>query len=292
MRIKLIRIAAVALIINICSSASPAQHYEIRLEQLYKVGSKYRLSAISTQIEKATVTSGDQVLQSTENGFSVELIADVTVLQTDSKGHNTGESLTVISSKLTKEGATTPMLPQGSVVIAMVQGDDIVFKMNGKPVEAELGKALSSAVTLFTGGPDDDELFGTRIKRKVGESWGINSDAAITFLKELDAQAAKEDIKGVMTLEKVEDNQLFISGSMNVKNVLLPLPSGFKAEAGEFRAEFSGRFPIERSGGSLDQSMKASVFITAKREQGGGQPEVRMNVVYENSASYKMRGLK
>jgi hypothetical protein len=292
MKLILIRIAAVALTVIVSWSASAAQDYQIRLQQPGKVGSKYRFSGIGAQTDRATVTSGGKVIQSTENAFTVELTADVTELEIEAKGHVTRKSLMVISSKTTNEGATKPLLPQGTIVLATAEGGRTVFKVNGESVADDVAKVLSSQITVYTGGPDDDEVFGTKLQRRVGESWNLDADAVTAFLKEIDGQAPKESISGTTTLQKVEDNHLFISASMIVKQLVMPLPSGFKCEAGEFRAEFSGRFPVGPSNSGLDGTQSLVISMTGKRPPTDGQAEIIMKIHSEASSRYSISSVK
>jgi hypothetical protein len=58
-----------------------------------------------------------------------------------------------------KDGTTTSPLPAGAVVVATVEGEKEVYKLNGQQLDGEAGKLLSAAVSLATGGPDDDEVW-------------------------------------------------------------------------------------------------------------------------------------
>jgi hypothetical protein len=285
-------IAAVGLIVIGGWSAAAAQDYQIRLEQPGKVGSKQRLSGIGAQTDRATITSSGKLVQSTESAFTIELTADVTELEIEAKGHVTRKSLLVISSKITKEGVTKPLLPQGTVVFASAENGTTVFKVNGEPVAEDVAKGLSSLISVYTGGPSDDELFGTRIRRRVGESWSLNADAVMAFLKEIDAQAPNEGISGTTTLQKVEDDHLVISGSINVKKLVMPLPSGFKCDEGELRAEFSGRFPIGHSNTSLDGTESLLMTMTGKRAATDGMAEVTMKIHSEARSRYSISTVK
>jgi TonB family protein len=280
---RFILLVAALVALSLLSISVSAQNYDIRLTRSFKVGDKHHYTATGSQLQRAEVTAGSRVLRTSEEKFTYELSAEVTILETDGHGHITSESLVISNFKLLNDGTTSTPLPQGAVVVAAVEGDKTVFKVNGKPVDTDAAKVLSAAVTLFTGGPDDDEILGTRSRKRIGENWPINVDAASAFLKEIGAQAKKEDIKGTMTLEGVRDNHLHISGAMAVKPVEMSLPSEFKAETGEFRGEFSGRFPMKESNGSLQQAVKAHITMVGVRQAIKDQPEMRMKVAFEST---------
>ncbi|HJQ24543.1 MAG TPA: hypothetical protein VKA60_11555 [Blastocatellia bacterium] len=283
MRRQLIVQATAVMAIFLVAVVALAQDYEIHLSRLSKVGAKHHLNATGSHAEYIEVTSGKRALRTTDEKFTYQLSADVTVLETDGKGHPTSESLVVVNSKLMKDGAERTFLPPGLVLVAAVEDGKTVFKMDGKPLDKETSKVLSSAISLYTGGLDDEEIFGTRSRKRVGESWPINPDAAVAMLKELGAQGKKEDVTGTMTLEKVEGGHLFLHGSTTIKPLEMPLPSEFKPEGGELQGEFSGRFPMKDSDGSLRQTLKARITLAARRAATGSTPEIRMTAFFESS---------
>lgn len=269
-----------------------AQDYEVRLARPTTVGSKYRLTATGSETVKNRLTTGDKVLKATDEGFALELVADAVVLEVDAQGHATRKSFTVVSSKITKDGTTNALLPAGTVVVVLAQGGNVVFQVDGKPVEKGVAKELSSALSVYSGYPDDDEVFGTRARRKPGESWGMNMDAAMAMLKELGVDAKKEDLKGSTTLEKAANNHLFITAWMSATNVLFPLPEGFKAEEGSWRFDITGSFPDGASDGSMDETQKSSFQTTGRRAAIADTPELKFSVVLENISTYQVRNVK
>lgn len=269
-----------------------AQDYEVRLARPTTVGSKYHLTATDSETVKSRLTTGDKVLKATDEGVVLELVADAVVLEVDAKGHATRKSFTVVSSKITKDGTTNALLPTGTLIVASAQGGNVIFQVDGKPVEDSVAKALSSVLSVYSGHSDDDEVFGTRSRKKLGESWGVNTDAAIAMLKELGVEARKEDVKGSTMLEKATKNHLFINAWMSATNVLFPLPEGFKAENGSFRFDISGSFPDVTSDGSMDETQKSSFQTTGRRDATANTPELRFTVVLENTATFQVRNVK
>lgn len=273
--------------------AGQARDYEVRLSRPTTAGSKYRLTATGSESAKSRLTSGDKVLKATDEGFAIELVADALVLEVDARGRATRKSFTVVSSKITRGGATNALLPAGAVVVALAQGGDVVFQVDGKPADRGLANVLSSVLSVYTGHQEDDELLGTTgARRKPGESWGVNTDAALAMLKELGAEAKKEDLKGSTTFEKVAEGDLFVSSWLSADNVLFPLPEGFKAESGSFRVDTSARLPYAKSDGSKDETQKARMETTGRRAPTANSPELKISVTYESVSTYQVRDLK
>ena len=267
------------------------QDYAIRLERPTTVGSRYRLSATGREVLRTKITAGDKTLHDSEEGFTFEFAADATVLEVTPKGRATRKSFTVISAKLTEGGVSKPILPAGAIVVALVQEGRLTFQSDGKTVEPQVAKALGSVITLPVSPADDDDIFGSRVRRKAGESWGVNLDAVMTLLKSIGGEARREDVTGSVMLEKVEGNHLFLRGSMRVGKVLMPLPVGFTAEAGELRVQFSGRFPTENSDGSVDEKQGFIFDVTGRRPPDGKNPELRLNLIFETGSAFQMTDL-
>src|SRR2546421_12491743 len=135
MNSRLIYSVAALLLIILYSFSVTAQDYEIRLEPTSKAGDKYSLSAIGSQRVKVKLTSGNEIVRNTDEEFTLELTADVTVLTVDAKGRATSKSFTITSTKLIKDGTTKSLLPNGSVVLAKLQDGNTLFEMNSKSVE-------------------------------------------------------------------------------------------------------------------------------------------------------------
>lgn len=289
MKRKLIYLIAAASLSIILSALSvTAQDYEIRLERPSKAGDKYSLSAIGSQRLRLKLTSGKQIVREMDDAFTLELTAEATVLTVDAGSSATSKSFTITSSKLTKNGATKPLLPNGSIVLATLQDRHTLFQLNGKPVADDVAKALSVVIGLHASDSISDEaMFGTSGRKRVGESWNLNVDIIMAFIKELGGQARKEDIKGTAVFKETQDNHLIIHSLMAVVNVSLPLPAGYKAENGTILSELTSKLPLPNSDGSIENSNKLSINLSGRLDATPDKPEGKINMTYENSVTFK-----
>lgn len=288
MNLKLIYSIAVPLLIILHSLSVIAQDYEIHLEPTSKAGDKYSLSATGSQRISVKLTSGNEIIRNTDEEFTLELIAEATVLAVDAKGRATSKSFTITSTKLIKDGTTKSLLPAGSVILAKLQDGNTLFEMNGKPVEKDVATELSVVIALHSGNSISDEaMFGSQIRRRVGETWGLNLEAVMPFIKELGAPVRKEDITGAVTLEKVENNHLFVRGSMDVANALLPLSSDFRTDKGEFHSKFYRSLPLPNSDGSIEERHRVLMNLTGTGRADTAEQILRLNMIVENSGTFK-----
>jgi len=265
------------------SSTALAQDYEIRLHRPATVGQKYRMSAAGRQSRKDTVTQGGQAAQAKSQGFSLEFESVVTVLETDKKGMATKESHTVAKCVKIQGGARKSLVPKGTVIVGSATEKATVFESGGRPVAPEVREALSLVIDLSKGGATADEIFGTRERKKVGQSWNMNTGAAAKDLHREGIEIRKEDIRGATTLEKVgkvgQTECLQIRGEMTLKNLMLPLPPWLKLEKSAGHARVSGKFPLDTSIGVLEMSLEMSLTFRAK-----GKPDPNaQEVIVESS---------
>ena len=67
-----------------------------------------------------------------------------------------------------------------SKAIALAFRTKTLFEIEGAPASGKVSKALDLVVNITSGGPTDDDIFGTTERKKAGDSWPINKAVAIT----------------------------------------------------------------------------------------------------------------
>ena len=290
MLIQTPRVLSAAIGIALVSFTASAQQYLIRLDRSEKAGQRYHIAATSTDKTTVEITVSEQVLKKDEDVVAVELSADVTILEASSSNWATRKRFTVLSSKLTRAGSTGPILPNGTQVIALIQNGQTVYEVNQKLVDEGVAGALRSVITLHLASVADDDMYGTPTPKRIGESWPVSVAAMKKLLKEIGAQGGRQEITGSGTLEKVENNHIFVRSSINARDVLLPIEPELTTESGEIETELWGRFPLqqrdltEESNGRIYMSRVGSV-LTADGKK------AKVHVVYERTSRYEIRPL-
>lgn len=278
-----------ALLTSLCTMTA-AQDYEILIRRPFRAGQKYRLTASASQSEKTVLTVGGNVAENKTESFAFEIVADIGVLEVGKSGRPIKESLAIEKCILTKEGTATPLVPKGTVIVALVRDKKAVFEIGGQPVGEELEKALELAVSLDTGGTDD-EVFGTPERKKVGDSWPINADVAARSLGEITSPLNKENIKGATKLEEVikvgQEECVVLTAWLNVVGLAPAMPPAFKVQKGELQAEFWGQFPVKTSLGPLEKSQKMTMSVTASGRPSPNDPEVTIDMTQTRSLTSK-----
>jgi hypothetical protein len=297
--------AALALIFVLCTASaqtfpssaqtvsSPAS-YRIYLDRPEKAGDEYHIETTSTSKTTTSVTSGNQFLRSNEEGFSIELVADVKILDV-ANNWATRKRFTILSSKVTRAGTSlpgaVPLLPNGTVVIGSISTGNPTYQVNGKDVPPEVATALSSVVGMHVSNVGDDQMFGSATARAIGETWPININSVKALLKEMKAQGGKQEISGNTTLEKLQDNRLVVRSGISVTDVVMPIAPRVIPEGGDIQFEYRGLIPLQLGDMNRDVTgrMLLNFYGSAVGDDGN---KLKVQVIFQSASSYKMRPLK
>jgi hypothetical protein len=272
---------------------SSASQYRIYLNRPEKAGDEYHIETTSTSKTTTTVTTGNQFLRNSEEGFSVELVANVKILEA-AKNRATRKRFTILSSKVTRAGSSLPgappLLPAGTVVIGSINAGKPVYEVNGKPVAPEIATTLGSVLGMNVSGVDDDQMFGSITARAIGETWSINTESIRALLKEMKAQGGKQQITGRSTLEKLEDNRLVVRSGISVADVVIPIAPQVTSEGGDIQFDYLGFVPLQQEGMRRDVSGAMHLSFYGSTVGNDGK-KLKVQVIFQSASSYRMRGI-
>jgi len=275
------------------TSVALAQDYEIKLTRPTKVGAEYHIAAVGRSSMKTTAKADGKVAEEQSENFSVDFESDVKALEVDKNGEPSKVSLTVDKCILKQGGAEKPLLAKGAVVIASVKDDKAVFETAGQPVDAETAEALGLVVQLGKPRASDDEIFGTKERKKVGDHWAMNAELAAKELQDAmkGSTVKKEDVAGTVTLDKVvkvgTTDCLQISVEMTVNHATMPVPD-MEVSQRKIQTHFSGLFPIDLSKNTMEQSVSTTDSISLKDKPDPDGPERVIESIAERSLTTKI----
>ena len=291
MLIEPLRLLYAAVVLTfVCFSVSAQQVYPIKLNRSEKAGQRYHLVTSITGKTTVNITVGDQLPIRNEDVLAVELSAEVTILEASSSNWATRKRFKVLSSKLTRTGSTGSILPNSTEVIASIENGQTLYQVNQQPVSAEVTQALQLVVGLHLASVAEDDMFGTPTPKRIAESWPIGVEAVKKLLLDMGSQGGKQEITGSSTLERVEDNHVFVRGLITVRDVLLPITAGITAETGEIESELTGRFPLLQRDPTVDSSSRVYMKRGGSGVDANGK-KVKLQVVYESRSRYEIRPL-
>ena len=208
-----------------------------------------------------TLTVGGAATPPRDTVIAAELAAKAEVLAVTADGRETTTAFTVTTSSVTRAGVPGELVPAGTVIKADSTGGKTAFSVNGAPAAPELAQALDVLIHLSKPtGKSDDDIFGSKARHAVGDSWPADvATAAADLAKEGKLQVDPTQLSGKTTLVELVPGSgapaLRITAAMDLGKVGMPLPPGMAITSSNFTAHFSGLFPVDVSKRSLAQSM-------------------------------------
>jgi len=256
-----------ALLCILLASSLAAQDYAIKLQHPLTVGQRFEYRATADESMERSMISEQRTLKTEKEELKVELESVATILEVDAKGRSLKESHQIV--KLLEGTNQTPLLAAGTIVVASRSGKKAVFNIAGTSPPNAVINALVTVIDIASGGPTDDELFGTKERKKVGDSWPLDEALASREAKEKFAGLgmSMESMKGMTTLQSVshEGGTDVIHVASDVTATMVSNSKGpFALVKGNIKAYFSGAFPeditkhVSKSGTKMTASFELS----------------------------------
>lgn len=237
-----------------------------------KAGDKVRTTVATKEIQEISLSSNGALLKSEKKEMLVGFEGVVEVLEVEANGKPVKISATVEKIMKSDGRDSSEVAPKGAVIVVSLEGRKQIYQINGKPAGADVVKALDLVFSISKTGVTDDDVFGTKEKKKTGESWNINAAVAKKDLEESFGLRV-EDLHGKVTLDEVlkrpEGETLLLSAKMTI-NAIPPMPPDFAVDQSTAEAEFGGEFPVNVASHrpAENMSMKMDVVAHGKTRNG------------------------
>jgi len=255
-----------------------AQTYTVRMTSPFRVGDSYNLTITAENSEVQKIKVGDQVVQDRNVSYTIELEADVEVLEVGEKGAEISKRYVVIRCIQDRDHV---MFESGTIIEASKQGQKKQFKVNGVEVTDELKGKLDNVIDFY-GRDVSQRIFGVAEPQAVGSTWSINKAEAVKDMSERKIGMMEDAIDGSAKLVEVLEMDgmecLHISANIQAREIQLPMPAGMKILVGDMRAEFDGIIPTDESIGPLYGAMSMELNIQASGKTAPDQPEMAMEM--------------
>jgi len=211
-------VLALSSLILLSAASLPADDYIIKMHQPLKAGQRYKLTAAGSDSTAEFLSSGPESAKRQTEEIKVEMESVVTVLAVNANGLPKKESHTIV--KFLHGTKKTPLIPAGTKVVTSLSGKKTLFEVGGRPANIAENKHLSLVAQLSSDGPTDDDIYGSRARKKTGESWPINSTLATRYL---DSTLAPAGLKVASLSGKTIFQKVLQDGGTNVFHMRIDL---------------------------------------------------------------------
>jgi hypothetical protein len=279
------------------ASHALSQDYEIRLTRPDRVGAKFEIATISSQSTNTTVSYKDRILKKESSSLTVQLEGTVTVLEVGPSKHATRIRVLVTDCTVMRnDGKAYEGLPKGAQIVMQLANGKTEYLLNGYKAINDKMEILQLLFSLHTGKTSDDDIFGTKERKRVGDVWAMDSaKAAASLAGDLEVANA-ENMHGETTLEKIVDVGgvpcLRIRAKMEATGFVPPLPPEATVESSRMAAMFSGDYPIDVSLDIMHEEESIGGTIQARGRPDPQAPEVTLSITRELSRSMNIMPLK
>ncbi len=209
--------------------------YTVRFVRPVKPGFRYRLTSVGKTVMKATI-SGRPSPDGVDSPWNYE--ADVTVREVNAHGEPTVEQHKVIKFEVTEKAEKSSPVEPGKVIVAKSRNGKLPgFTVGGAPASKAVAGYLSTVIVMSDGGATEDQLFGAKGKKKIGDSWRVNARALARDLRRrpMSLPPRAKNITGTVKLVRAEDTfgeqSLVFKAELKVKNMAEKIGT-LKASAG------------------------------------------------------------
>ncbi len=227
-----------------------AKSYRISLDRDYKTGDKYIYEVNCTNTRDTVVKIKGRVVNKGSRSLNAILESTATVMAVDKLQRPSKLKIIISKFAISMRGKSKNILPAGTEIIAELKDNKKVYLVNNKPANDQITKILDLVVTMSKAKYRDNDIFGTKELKKLGDTWPVNTEKAADDLSSAKLKVSPSSIKGVVKfsrINKVEGKEfLDITAKMTISDMPAPpFPPNMKVVKTSMTLEFGGEVPAD-----------------------------------------------
>jgi hypothetical protein len=245
---------------NPAASGGPAgQRYSILLERDAEPGKPYRVRIKDESTETMVMSSQGKVLNEEKKLKALSFVGTGNALAAGD--HHPTEYVVDELTQL-KDAQTQALLPPGTKLLKSPVDEKWQYTVDGTPVSEEAKDALETLLGSSVGAVGDDDIFGSKEPRAVGERWSINVEKMKEDDLDFDPQGAAGSTR-IVAVRQVDGVEcLEIEAEMTIARVdFKGIPKDAKVHESKMSGRFLGLFPTNTKLLSISQGMSMDLNI-------------------------------
>jgi hypothetical protein len=161
------------------------------------------------------------------------------------------------------------------------------FTIEGTEVSPEAKEVLDMVITLDDVDYSEDEAFGTKERKKIGESWPITMKLAMEELRSSGLDLTKGDFSGKVTLAGIGGKDaipyMILDGEIVVNQLDIPVGPEVYTDKSHGRFTFTAKYPLDHTMGVLEEISNYAIDATMKNKPEEDYPDMTVHVYAEQT---------
>ncbi len=231
-------------------------------------------------------------------GFTADVEAVQEVLTVGERGDATKLRLTIKKCIIESKDGHEETIPAGTVITGTLRGGETLFEIKDAQLSATASKVFALLFDLDEGDITSDDVFGTKERKKPGDSWPINVDAGARDLIHDGIEVSPADISGSVSLLDVREYKgqkcLELMARCRVgrlKPAWDDLPAGLEVAEATLIIQFSGLFPEDVTLQLLKTSMTLEMTARLEGTLGPEGQKAELLILVKKSARLELSPL-
>lgn len=279
-------------------TCAAAEDYQIKFHRPPKVGDRHLVTATGVTETTMTPIIAGQKQAPKVTGFTADVEAVREVLTVDERGGATKLRLTINKCIIESKDGHEETIPAGTVITGTLRSGETLFEIKDAKLSATASQVFALLFDLDEGEITSDDVFGTKERKKPGDSWPINVDAGARDLIHDGIEVSPADISGSVSLLDVREykgqNCLELMGRCRVGQFKLArddLPAGFEVAEAALVIQLSGLFPEDVTLQVLNTSMALEMTARLEGTRGPEGQKAELLILVKKSARLELSPL-
>ena len=260
----------------------PEGKFRIALVRTARVGDTVRLRHVTRDLRDTRVTKAGRLVDRKSYARRVTLEAIVETLAVAADGRATKRRYRVQRLEADTQKAPRVIVPKGTeIVITQAPGKQGVLSASGLNLSKEDQQALDAVLPTSMSETTEQQVFGSREPRAIGESWAVDVERARAMLDETGIRPRRPPRGSTRVLEQRDvggEPCLMVLARMELDGfALAEMEPDARIEQSSLRMRATTALPLDLARPPREQSVSIETQITLLTEKGADKLRIEID---------------